>query len=320
MSVGIVRHRRGTTAKNNVFTGSEGQITVDTERKTARVHDGVQLGGFPLAKEELTETVFSHSNAIIALQTRVATAENNIDAAMAGLDIKASCRVATNANQTVSYANNVLTNTGTLTAIGIDSVFLAVGDRVLVKNQTIGSQNGIYTVTNVGSATTAWTLTRSNDTNTSGAVVKGLYSFITEGTNNANRGFALITPNPITLDTTALVFTQVTAAGQVSAGSGLTRSGNSVDVVSGSQARIAVNPDAIDLATTGVVAGTYERVQVDLYGRVIAASNPSTSGWAAPTGASNRTTFATDTVTTTQLAERLKALIEDLTVLGFLKP
>lgn len=320
MSVGIVRHRRGTTAKNNAFTGSEGQITVDLEMGTAVIHNGVQVGGFRLAKEEVTETVISNSNAIIALQTRLTTAENNIDAAMSGLDIKASCRVSTTANLTASYASNVLTNTGTLAALAIDGVTLASGDRVLVKNQTTGTQNGIYTVTNVGSASAAWTLTRATDADSSAEVVKGMYSFVTEGTVNANRGFALITANTITLDTTALVFTQVTAAGQVSAGSGLTKSGNSVDVVSGSQSRIAVSPDAIDLATTGVVAGTYERVQVDTYGRVIAASNPSQSGWGTATGTATRTTFATGTVTTAQLAERLKALIDDLTALGLLKP
>jgi hypothetical protein len=320
MSVGIVKHRRGTTVKNNAFTGSEGQITIDLERKTARVHDGTQLGGFPLAKEEVTETTLANSNAIIALQTRVATAENNIDAAMAGLDIKASCRLATIANLTASYATSILTNTGTLAAFSVDGIASVLGDRVLVKNQTTGTQNGIYTVTNVGSGQVAWTLTRAADANSSALVVKGMYSFITEGTVNANRGFTLITANTIVLDTTALVFTQISAAGQVSAGSGLTKTGSSVDIVSGSPQRIVVTPDAIDLAVTGVVAGTYGQVQLDTYGRAISASNPAQAGWAAPTGTASRTTFATTTVTTLELAERLKALIDDLATLGLIKP
>jgi hypothetical protein len=320
MAISIVKHLRGTTAKNNLYTGSEGQITVDTEYKTARVHDGVQIGGFPLAKEEVTEAVISNASAIVALQTRVATAENNIDAAMSGLDIKLSSRVATTVNLVASYANSVLTNTSTLAALVIDGIVLALGDRVLVKNQTTGTQNGLYTVTNIGSASVAWTLTRSTDANSSGAVVKGLYSFVTEGTVNANRGFALITANPITLDSTALVFTQITAAGQVSAGSGLTKTGSSVDVVSGSQARIAVSPDSIDLATTGIIAGTYDRIQVDSYGRAVVGTNPSRAGWTAPTGTASRATFDTATVSTAELAETLKAVIDDLTALGLLKP
>lgn len=319
MAVGIIRHRRGTTAKNNAFTGSEGQITVDTEYKTARVHDGFQLGGFPLAKEEVTESVVANSAAIVAMQQRLVSLEGSVDVAMNGLDIKECVRAGTTANLTASFVSNVLTNAGALVALAIDGVTLALGDRVFVGKQTTGSQNGFYTVTNIGSASVAWTLTRAIDSNASGLVVKGMYCFVTEGLVNGNRGFALITANPITLNTTSLVFTQVAATSQVVAGNGLTKTGNSVDVISVAPTRIVVNPDNIDLAVSGVIPATYGQVQVDTYGRVTSGSNPSVAGWAAPTGTANRQTFLTSNVTTAELAERLKALIDDLTAIGLLK-
>jgi hypothetical protein len=315
-----VKHRRGTTAKNNAYTGLEGELTVDLERKTARIHDGIQSGGFSLAKEEVTETVLSNSSAIITLQNRVFELENTVDTLISGLKVLSAVRVDTTANLTSSYnsTNKTLTNTGTLAALVIDGVTLALNDRVLVSNQTTASQNGIYTVTTVGSVSVAWVLTRATDADTSAEVVNGIYTFVSEGTINANRGFVLITPNTITLGTTALTFTQVTAAGQVAGGAGLTRTGNVVDVVTASSSRIVVNPDSVDLATTGIVAGTYRSVQVDTYGRAIAGSNPSRTGWTASTGTATRSAFATSTATTTQVAERLKALIDDLIALGIL--
>lgn len=320
MGIGTVKHFRGDTAKNNAFKGLPGQITVDTEYGTARVHDGIQVGGFPLAREIVTEAVIANAAAIVDLQKRLAQAEVNIDVASSGLDIKASVRVATTANLTASFANNVLTNTGTLAALTIDTVALTLNDRVLVWNQTSALQNGIYTVTAVGSASVAWSLTRASDANTSALVVKGMFCFVSEGSANKNKGFALITSGTIALNTTTLTFTQVSAAGQLIGGSGLVNSGQALDVVTASSSRISVLPDSIDLATTGVIPATYDRVQVDSWGRVISGSNVSAVGWASPTGQANRQTYQTSTATVVALAERLKALIDDLTAIGLLKP
>ena len=318
--MGIVKHFRGTTAKNKAFTGSAGQITIDTEYGTARVHDGVQVGGFPLAREVVTEAVIANASAIVELQKRLTQTEVNIDVALSGLSVKASVRVATTGSLTASFASNVLTNTGALSPIALDTVSLALDDRVLVWNQTVTLQNGLYTVTNVGSASVAWTLTRTIDANTSGLVLKGMYSFVSEGVANRNKGFALITSGTIALNTTPLTFTQVSAAGQLIGGSGLINSGQALDIVTASSSRITIAPDAIDLATTGVVPATYGRVQVDSYGRVTSGSNPSAMGWGTPTGTANRQSFLTSAVTVAELAQKVKGLIDDLTTIGLLKP
>lgn len=136
---------------------------------------------------------------------------SQLQAVQQGLDVKDSVRVATTAT---------LTLTGTQT---VDGVALSVGDRVLVKNQGTGSQNGIYTV-----SAGAWV--RSIDADTNAEVTGGMFTFIEEGTINADSGWVLTTNNPIVLGTTALSFVQFSGAGSYTAGSGLTLAGNSFSV------------------------------------------------------------------------------------------
>ena len=173
------------------------------------------------------------------------------------LTTKSSCRVATTANITLSGLQT------------IDGVVLSAGDRVLVKNQTNGAQNGIYTA-----ASGAWS--RAADFDTAEDASGGAFTFIDEGTLNANAGYVLTTPSPIVIDTTALVFIQFSGAGQIIAGGGLTKNGNQLDVATMDAGRIVILSDGIDLATTGVAASTYKSVTVDGYGRVTAGTNPTT--------------------------------------------
>ena len=102
-----------------------------------------------------------------------------------------------------------------------------------------------------------------------------MFTFVEEGTTNADSGWVLTTDGAITVGTTALTFAQFSGAGQVVAGAGLTKTGNTLDVATASTARIVVNPDSIDLATVGT-AGTYRSVTTDAYGRVTAGTNPTT--------------------------------------------
>jgi len=180
-----------------------------------------------------------------------------VDAARSGLDVKASVRAATTANITLS---------GTQTIDGVD---LSAGDRVLVKNQSTASQNGIYVV-----AAGAWA--RSTDADSDAEVTPGLFTFVEEGTANADSGWVLATNSVITLGSTSLAFAQFSGAGQITAGDGLTKTGSQIDIATASATRIVVNADSIDLATTGVSASTYRSVTVDTYGRVTSGTNPTT--------------------------------------------
>jgi hypothetical protein len=158
-----------------------------------------------------------------------------VDATRSGLDVKESVRVATTASVLLASA---LENGDV-----IDGVTLATGNRVLVKNQGTASENGIYVVQATGAAV------RATDADTSAEVTSGMFTFVSEGTINADSGWVLSTNDTITLGTTGLTFVQFSGAGQITAGAGLTKSGNTLDV-GGTTDRITVNADSVDIAST----------------------------------------------------------------------
>jgi hypothetical protein len=156
-----------------------------------------------------------------------ATTKAYVDAIAQGLDPKANARVATTAAlASNTRSGNVLTASANGALASIDGVSLSVSDRLLVKNEATGANNGIYTVTSLGSGGTPWSLTRAIDADSSADVTSGLYVFATEGTTNNKTGWLLTTADPITLNTTALTFSQFAGLGTYTAGTGLTLTGN----------------------------------------------------------------------------------------------
>ena len=194
-------------------------------------------------------------------QSTDAATKNYVDAVKTGLDFKDSVRSATAAALTATYANGTsgvgatLTNAGTQAAFTIDSIVAVVGDRILVKDQAAGLQNGIYTVTTVGTASTNWVLTRALDADQNSEVTPGAFTFVEEGTANGNNGFVCTNTGAITIGTTPITFVQFSGAGQVIAGDGLTKTGNTLNAV-GTANRIAISADAIDIASTYVGQAT----------------------------------------------------------------
>jgi hypothetical protein len=139
-----------------------------------------------------------------------------VDAVKQSLDIKDSVRVASTANLNIA---SDLQNGDTL-----DGVTLATGNRVLLKSQSTASQNGIYVVVASGAAA------RSTDANASADVTSGMFVWVEEGTANGDQGYVLTTNDVISLNTTSLTFTQFSGAGQITAGTGMTKSGNTLNV------------------------------------------------------------------------------------------
>ncbi len=185
-----------------------------------------------------------------------AATKGYVDALAQGIDAKASVVVATTANITLS---------GTQT---IDGVAVSVGDRVLVKDQSTASQNGIYLC-----ASSTWTRTTDAD---SWAELVAAFTFVEKGTSNSDSGWICTVDAGGTLGSTSVTFAQFSGAGQITAGDGLTKSGNTLNVGTASSGRIVVNSDNIDLATSGISAGTYQSVTFDAYGRATAGTNPTT--------------------------------------------
>jgi hypothetical protein len=163
-----------------------------------------------------------------------------VDAARQGLDVKQSVRVATTA--AVNLAADL--QTGDV----IDGVTLAAGDRVLVKNQVSGSENGIYVAVASG---TALRSSDANGTIDTGELKPGTFAFVEEGTTNSDKGFVVSTNGTITIDSTAIAWTQFSGAGSFDAGDGLSQSGNTINVNVTSN-RTAITADAIDISANYV--------------------------------------------------------------------
>ena len=155
-----------------------------------------------------------------------------VDAIKQALDVKASVRLATTANLGSNYNNagGTLTNSGSNAALSLDGVTVVAADRILVKDQTAGAENGIYVVTTVGDGSTAWVLTRADDANVSAEMTGGVFTFVEEGTVGADNGYVFTHNGAPTLGTTALTVSQFSGAGQIVAGDALSKSGNTLNV------------------------------------------------------------------------------------------
>lgn len=174
---------------------------------------------------------------------------------------KTSVRGASTANLAVA--------TALINGLVHDGVTYATGDRMLLKNQTAGAENGPYIIAASGAAS------RATDADISAEVKGGLSTWINEGTVNSDTRWVLTTNDPITLGTTALTFIQDFAATATSAGAGLTANAGAIDVV-GNAGRIVVNANDVDLASGIATPGTYKSVTIDTYGRTTGGTNPTT--------------------------------------------
>ena len=207
----------------------------NTNGTLARLED--TLHNFALA----TASVDLNNQKIINLtdptNPQDATNKRYVDAAVVGIDWKASVRAATTAAVTLATA---LENGDTL-----DGVTLATGDRVLVKNQADATENGIYVVAASGAPT------RGTDADTAAEITASFAVFVEEGTVNADSGWTLTNDGTVVVGTTALTFTQFTGLGQITAGAGLTKTANTLDVIGGDG--ITVNADNVVINRAVVV-------------------------------------------------------------------
>lgn len=216
-----------------------GSATVGTSTRYARadhVHAMPTLSQVGTPTADVSLGGYKITNLAEPSASTDAATKAYVDAARQGLDVKDAVRVTTTASLTLSAPGAT-----------IDGVTMSSGDRVLVKDQGTGSQNGIYVWNGAAAA-----MTRATDADVSAEVTAGMFVFVAEGSTYADTGWVLTTDNPITLDTTALSFTQFSGAGQITAGTGLTKSGNTLNVGAGTG--ITVNADDVALATSNVLS------------------------------------------------------------------
>ena len=176
-----------------------------------------------------------------------------VDAVATGLDVKDSVALATTAALAAStYANGAGTITANANgALTVDSVAVAVDDRILVKNQAAALQNGIYKVTATGSAGAVFVLTRTPDADTASEITGGAFTFVEKGTINADNGYVFTHDGTPTLGSTAITVAQFSGAGQITAGAALSKTNNTLDVEV-DDSSIQVTSDALNVKALGV--------------------------------------------------------------------
>lgn len=213
-----------------------------------------------------------------------ATTKAYVDSVAQGLNVKESC-VASTTIALPSYATGGSgvgkTLEGSIDGAlpVIDGVTMVVGERILVKNEN-GAQgsegahvdHGIYTVDDLGSGSSKWLFTRATDFDEGGTapaeVSGGAFTFIQEGTANADSGWVLTTDGTITIDTTALTFAQFSGAGSVTGGDGIDVTGTVVSADLKASGGLAIDTAKIkvapgDFAGDGLEASG-DNMQLDL--------------------------------------------------------
>ena len=199
----------------------------------------VETGGterFKVENSTITTTVPVLLPADPTLPLQAATKEYVDTIASASIHYHDPVRVESPINLNATYNNGTsgvgatLTNAGTQVALVIDGVTVATNDRVLVYQQTDQTQNGVYVVTNTGSGSTNWVLTRSDDTDTYGpsdpdGLGGGDAFFVQQGMTGAGELYVCNNAGAIVFGTTNITFTQIAATAVYTAGSGLALTG-----------------------------------------------------------------------------------------------
>ena len=208
------------TASTSTGTGTlvvTGGVGVSgTIRSTQSNAGNIQIAGNTMSSTDTNgDIVFSpNGTGLVKIGSNEVATKAYVDASIQGLDVKQSVKVATTTAGTLatSFANGQ----------SIDGYTLVTGDRILIKNQSTASENGIYTVNASGAPT------RAVDADVNADVTAGLFTFVEQGTANADTGWVLTSDGPVTLGTTGLTFVQFSSAGVVTAGDGLTKNGNTL--------------------------------------------------------------------------------------------
>ena len=263
---------------------STGNLTIDSQGGTVTIDDNLTISA--------SKTIDMGANRITSIAdptaAQDAASKAYVDAVKTGLDIKDSCTVATTADDTgLTYANGSSGVGATLTndaneVYAVDGVNLTLNMRVLVKDQSPATENGIYYVSTAGTGSAALVLTRALDANQPAELSGGSFTFVEQGSTQAENGYVFTHNGEPTFGAgnTDLTVAQFSGAGQVIAGTGLTKSGNTINAVGSTT--ILANADTLEVKSTNnageVLRSTGTAAQAATYGQLDLANNLAVTG------------------------------------------
>ena len=251
----------------------------------------ISLGGTSTTIAGLT-TLTLTQDPTAALQAATKQYVDGQVSAVSNTTYHTQCVASTTANLTATYSNGTggvgatLTNSGAQAAFIADGQSLSSGNRVLVQFQSTAAQNGIYTVTTVGTVSTNWVLTRATDFDTVGTgpnyIETGAAVFVTSGSFYGATGWVMNTTGTIVVGTTGLNWTQTSSSSSVTVTSPLTKVGSV----------ISLGTVPTTLGGTGLTTLTQYNVMLGNGTGNVAFAAPSTAGYALlSTGASSNPSF-----------------------------
>ena len=170
----------------------------------------------------------------------------DVDAAVQGLDVRESVRLA-------ATADVPSPGTGVSAAHTVDGVTVVAGDRILLKAQNPASENGIYVVAyDAGNSGAEWTMDRAEDLNANADCSANMFFFVEEGTSLADTGWVCTTNETVTLAN--MVFAQFSGTGSYTAGNGLDLTGTafSLDLKANGGLVIESTEVAVDLGASSI--------------------------------------------------------------------
>lgn len=217
---------------NQVLRGSTGAAPTFGSLVQADLPSSVPVSYWAAATANIAMGTFKITGLGDPTAAQDAATKAYVDQVAQGLDVKASVRLATTVNGTLATA---FANGQT-----VDGFTLTTGDRLLIKNQSAPAENGVYTVNASGAPT------RSTDMD-AWTEVPGSFFFVEIGTANADSGWVCTSDQGGTIGSTAITFVQFSGAGQIAAGAGMTKTGNTLDIVP-ADTSITVNADSIQVA------------------------------------------------------------------------